>query len=87
MLESPDQYSDQTCIEAIVYAVADRKEVDPTDLPPLADVINTDALDALVNRESEPSQPIDITFPYAGYQITVSSDETATITVVNHQDD
>lgn len=66
----------------IVTEVAAREGVDPTALtPPLHDVIDPDALDALFT--STPTQDRDgeasVSFTYNGYDITVTSDGDLTI--------
>ena len=50
---------------ALVEAVADRKKVDPTDLPPLYDVVDPDALDTLLDDVEE------VSFAYSGYHVTL----------------
>lgn len=53
----------------IVERVAARENVDPLELPPLHDVVDTDALTALF---ANPEQRIDqVTFSYQGYDVTV----------------
>lgn len=66
----------------IVTEIADREGVDPTTLsPPLHDVIDPDALDALftstatTHRDGEAS----VSFTYKGYDITVDSDGELTV--------
>lgn len=55
----------------VVQAVADADGVDPLDLPqPLGEVIDTDALDSLVQERGFNGK---ITFSYLGYQVTVKS--------------
>lgn len=53
--------------EAVVKAVATAEGRDPIDLSPLYDVIDTDALDSLL----EGSRGIDVTFQYEGYTVLV----------------
>lgn len=54
---------------AIVERVAARENVDPLELPPLHDVVDTDALMALF---ATPERRVDhITFSYHGYDVTV----------------
>ncbi|WP_418286493.1 HalOD1 output domain-containing protein [Halorubrum sp. DTA46] len=42
-----DFESDNSAIEAIIWALADAVGVDPTDIPPLFDYVDPDALNAL----------------------------------------
>lgn len=52
---------------AVVEAVADAEDVDPTDLdPPLGDVIDPDALESIF-RDSNG----ELTFTYHGHRVTV----------------
>ena len=63
--------ADSEVAVAIVDAVADRKGVDPTELPPLYDVIDTDGLEGVVDDERAGS--LQVQFTYAGYRITIES--------------
>ena len=56
---------------AIVEAVADRKGVDPIELPPLYHVIDTDGLEGVVDGDRAGS--LQVQFTYAGYRVTVQS--------------
>jgi len=57
----------QTLSTAVIGAVADAEDVDPTDLTePLYNVVNTDALDALFQAETGT-----LTFEYHGYRVSV----------------
>ncbi|MFB6172600.1 MAG: HalOD1 output domain-containing protein [Haloarculaceae archaeon] len=55
---------------AVVAAVAERKGVEPTALPPLAGAVDVDALDAVVRGDGGAQ----VTFEYAGYRATVDED-------------
>lgn len=56
----------------VVQTVADEKGVDPRELPPLNEYIDTDALNELVNRSKEDStSAIDVTFTYSGLVVRV----------------
>jgi hypothetical protein len=59
---------------AVVDAVAERKGVDTTDLPPLYDSIGPDILE-IVDRASDESGQT-VTFEYYGYTITLDADGT-----------
>lgn len=52
----------------VVEAIADTKDIPPTDLPQLNDVIDPDALNRLSNNACS------ITFEYGGYRVTVRQD-------------
>lgn len=64
---------------AVVEAVARSKGVDHTELPPLSDVVDPDALDALfsgpVSRNGSRHEPPVVEFMYADRQVIVHSDE------------
>lgn len=66
-----------TPITRIVDAVADREGVAPTDLrPPLYDVIDPEALNALVSSADGNADPdsLHVSFEYNGYDVTVGGD-------------
>jgi len=56
--------------EAVVYSVAEERGVDPTELTPLATVVDPDALEALF--ASNGAQPDAVEFPYAGYDVRLT---------------
>jgi hypothetical protein len=58
--------------ERVIRTISTAADSDPTELPPLYDAIDPDALDALVERMSDGS----VSFAYAGYDVTVESDGT-----------
>lgn len=63
--------------ESVVESVAAREGVDPVDLDvPLFDVIDPEALDALVRSVVDGSSrpPVRIAFTYYGYDVIVASD-------------
>ncbi|MFC7202548.1 HalOD1 output domain-containing protein [Haloferax namakaokahaiae] len=56
----------------VVQAVAHEESIDPLDITtPLADVIDPEALDALVESDRSLST---ISFRYSGYEVTVYAD-------------
>ena len=59
----------------VVEAIARREDISATELsPPLYDVIDTDALDALLSRESTlENNSVRISFEYQGYDVSVES--------------
>lgn len=67
----------QSITMSVVNAVADCEGVAPTDLPPIHEQINTDALDNLIaHRDSEhASGGTQVTFDYYGYEVTVTDDK------------
>lgn len=77
--------SDETATEAVVAAVANAEDADPAALPPLEARIDTDDLDRLLDESTEPTavglvftrsediqNDVEISFRYAGYDVTVS---------------
>jgi hypothetical protein len=62
----------------VLRAVAEATETDPADLPPLYDVIDPDALDAVFDGRHENGSDSDdreLRLSYAGREISVRSDE------------
>lgn len=58
--------------ETIYYAVADARDCDPLDLPPLVRSVDTDALDAFVD-ESNGLTEFTAVFQYADCEIVVDN--------------
>ena len=56
---------------AVVRAVAESEGVDPLDLPPLYDEIDSSVVDVLFERIEQ----VRLEFTYNGYEVTVSGDE------------
>lgn len=66
---------------AIVSALSAVDDVAPTALEPIAETVDTDALDALV-RESDPEGgAIEVSWTQAGYDVTVSSEGVVTVSL------
>lgn len=64
----------------IVEAVADQKGVDGTSLPPLADVVDTDALDALFAHQRDGTEAFPtVRFHYCGRTVVVDEDRTISL--------
>lgn len=62
----------EDCLYAVISEIASREETDPTDLPPLARSIDTDALETLL--DSSNSNFLVVTFDYLDYTVTVRND-------------
>lgn len=60
----------ESVLDEIVTTVAEREQCDPTDLPPLYDAIDPDALNTVVDGRSV----TDVSFEYHGYTVHVNSD-------------
>ena len=54
----------------ILDSIAEREDTDPLDLPPLYEVVDTDALTALLRGGSM----VSASFEYHGYEVGVDSD-------------
>ncbi|GAA0672710.1 HalOD1 output domain-containing protein [Natronoarchaeum mannanilyticum] len=54
---------------ALVRAIADARDVEPTDLPPLYDAVDADAMDALVGERD-----VTMTVEYHGFLATIHGD-------------
>jgi hypothetical protein len=57
-------------VAAVVKGVATVSGDEPLALPPLQEVIDSDALETLLAHDAE----VEVTFPYAGYAVSVSSE-------------
>ena len=62
---------------AIVRAVATATDRSETDLPPLGEVLDTDALNVLVERST--TDGLSLSFAYAGTHVVVVSDGRITV--------
>jgi len=59
----------------IIDRIAKQEEIQPVEMSPLLhNVVDPEALDALLRGDS-----VQVTFPYAGYTITVHSDGTVRV--------
>jgi len=65
----------------IVETVAANSNTPVTDLPPLFEAVDTDALEALFSPSPDDPSRFEgtVTFPYAGWRITVSADGSVTV--------
>lgn len=75
--------ADESLTSKVVEEVADRGRVDPLELnPPLAAVVDPDALDDLMadSVSGEQCEEIKVEFHYYGYNLTVSGDGEIDIT-------
>lgn len=56
----------------LLDTIAFIRNVDPVTLDPLAEAIDTDALDTLLTAQSDPdTHPIEVTFSYEGFHISI----------------
>jgi len=63
-------------VPRIIETVAEADDVDPTSMtPPLADVIDPDALNELVEHGTDDSdRTFEVRFSYRGYEVVVTDD-------------
>lgn len=78
-----NSFDTERMTRAVVSAVADAKDVSTVDVsPPLYDVIDPDALEAVVasmtRRPGEPDERVE--FSYSGYEVTVTGDGHVSVT-------
>lgn len=62
----------------VLRAVAAREGVDETDLPPLYDAVDPEALDTLLASVQTDGQA-SVDFEYAGHSVVVSDDRTVSV--------
>ena len=68
--------------ERIVTEIAARSDTEPTELPPLFDAVDPDALTSIfAPTETEAARTGRIEFPYAGYEVTVVFEEETKLTI------
>ena len=68
----------------IQEAIAERKQSEWSDCPPLYDVIDPDALEKLfAPTQAGTERHGTVTFQYCGYQVTVNSDRTVDLDPIN----
>ncbi|OVE85225.1 HalOD1 output domain-containing protein [Natronolimnobius baerhuensis] len=61
---------------AVITAVANRQGCDPSDLPPLYDAIDPDALDAVFDStRADGARQGRLSFTYDGHEVVIDSDE------------
>lgn len=66
---------DDSVITAVVDGVAKDKGVDPTELPPLHDTIDPDALEALIATGATDGSIFFVEFEFAGRLVTIDGTE------------
>ncbi|WP_227357339.1 HalOD1 output domain-containing protein [Haladaptatus salinisoli] len=72
----PPTYHSTSLTERVVTAVTDAADTSPDELGPLYAVVDPEALDRLFAPTTQGDTRTDghVTFAYAGYQVTVTSD-------------
>ncbi|WP_227354413.1 HalOD1 output domain-containing protein [Haladaptatus salinisoli] len=72
-LQEPEhRYEPMT--ETIVETIAEAADADPTQLEPLYESIDPDALDDLFDRRSDANVPARVTFHHEGFEVVVERD-------------
>lgn len=81
------QSDDGAVSQRVVAAVAEAHSTDPTELPPLYDAVDPDALDALFDRGNygERENPGRVVFMFADCEVVVHSDGEVTVTAPSDQ--
>lgn len=69
--------TDESPSSAVVEAVADEMDAAPTDLRPLYEVVDTEALDALFHDQATTEGTV--SFDYCGYEVTVTATGDVTV--------
>ncbi|THE66668.1 hypothetical protein D8Y22_00600 [Salinadaptatus halalkaliphilus] len=75
--------SDGVTIE-IITTIAAREGVDPTELPPLWDAVDTEALNRL-SQSAASNSSLHVRFSYQGYDIVVDGTDSVAITQSTQQ--
>ncbi|ELY90286.1 hypothetical protein C483_12278 [Natrialba hulunbeirensis JCM 10989] len=70
-----DYDTDHTASLAVIEAVSTAADCDPTELPPLYDTIDPDALDALFSDQTATDVRPEISFTYDQYEVTIGRTE------------
>lgn len=64
--------SGRTLVEAVVESVATVQDVEPTELDPLYEILEVDALNQLIgSRNDTGDEPLELTFSYHGWNVFV----------------
>lgn len=72
--------SGRSLLEAVVHSVAALEDVEPTDLDPLYETLDVDALNKLLDsRDDIGAEPMKFTFSYHGWNVFVREDGTIRI--------
>ncbi|NUB91121.1 hypothetical protein HT576_08815 [Haloterrigena sp. SYSU A121-1] len=73
--------SEKTPMYAVVSAVAEAEGIDPVNLPPLYNVVDPEALNALFTSDSGGVSSVE--FEYAGYSVVVRGEGTVEVRPAN----
>jgi len=64
---------------AVVEAVSSVRNCEPTALPPLYDVVDTDALDAMFDPDSTGERDCRVSFVFDDHRVTIDDSERITV--------
>lgn len=67
--------TDETPSQAVVEAVANAIDQSPLELVPLADAIDPDALDAMLDTPNGEPSAVTVTFEYCGLEVMATPNE------------
>ncbi|WP_226480394.1 HalOD1 output domain-containing protein [Natrinema amylolyticum] len=69
-----ERKSDETTVEAILRSIAAITGVDETDLEPLYDAVEVDALATFVTHAERRDRSVQVSFGYEGYTVVADGD-------------
>lgn len=70
--EGEHAWDDETPSDVVVTVVAVLRDEDPTDLPPLGEAVDPDALDRMFDRDAD--SEVRVGFAFAGYDVLARAD-------------
>ncbi|MFW6002793.1 MAG: HalOD1 output domain-containing protein [Halanaeroarchaeum sp.] len=70
---------------AVVEAVSDVTDTDPTSHPPLHEFVDTDGLNALLTNSNADPETLRVSFDYLGHTVTVVGDGTVHVRPVENR--
>lgn len=83
--ENHDRYTAEVSVEetdsvadAVAMSVATVRDCDPTDLPPLGETVDPDALNDIF-QASNRGTGVNVTFEYAGFDVTINHEGELTL--------
>ena len=58
--------------DAVIYGIADIREMDPIELPPLGNIVDTDALGNIFRPDTDTPSDLTVTFEYSGFIVSIN---------------
>ena len=77
------RYREHMVTHEIIERVAEASDVDPCELPPLYNVVDTDALETLIDADPE-TEEVRVSFDYGGYRVSVTG--SGAVSLTNYQE-